>query len=40
VVPARDLPSFTAGKEFRAQVLGDGAAATDEMAGGGQAGLG
>jgi DNA-binding protein HU-beta len=22
VVPARDLPSFTAGKEFRAQVLG------------------
>jgi DNA-binding protein HU-beta len=24
VVPARDLPSFTAGKEFRAQVLGDG----------------
>jgi DNA-binding protein HU-beta len=23
VVPARDLPSFTAGKEFRAQVLGE-----------------
>lgn len=23
VVPARDLPSFTAGKEFRAHVLGD-----------------
>ena len=24
VVPARDLPSFTPGKEFRAQVVGDG----------------
>ena len=24
VVPARDLPSFTAGKEFRAHVLGNG----------------
>jgi DNA-binding protein HU-beta len=24
VVPARDLPSFTAGKEFRAQVLQNG----------------
>ena len=24
VVPARDLPSFTPGKEFRGQVLGDG----------------
>jgi DNA-binding protein HU-beta len=23
VVPARDLPSFTAGKEFRGQVLGE-----------------
>jgi DNA-binding protein HU-beta len=23
VVPARDLPAFTAGKEFRAQVLGE-----------------
>lgn len=24
VVPARDLPAFTPGKEFRAQVVGDG----------------
>jgi DNA-binding protein HU-beta len=24
VVPARDLPSFSPGKEFRAQVLGNG----------------
>jgi DNA-binding protein HU-beta len=40
VVPARDLPSFTAGKEFRGQVLGDEAAAMDDMGGGGQADVG
>jgi DNA-binding protein HU-beta len=40
VVPARDLPSFTAGKEFRAQVLGDEAARMDGMAGGDRADVG
>jgi DNA-binding protein HU-beta len=31
VVPARDLPSFTAGKEFRGQVLGEEASSTPEL---------
>jgi DNA-binding protein HU-beta len=31
VVPARDLPSFTAGKDFRAQVLGGASDVAEDL---------